>query len=120
MGGGGGRGQAELPARPVVSDSSSLIALSQINCLHLLEGLFGTVIAPPMVQQETARTMTFPTWLVVRTPQTPLDTRLVDARLDAGEHQVIHLAMETSARRVILDDLKARRTARSLGLPIFV
>ncbi|MBI2760605.1 MAG: DUF3368 domain-containing protein [Chloroflexi bacterium] len=86
--------------------------------MHLLERLFGTVIAPPMVQRETARTMDFPTWLIVRTPQTSVEPRLVDARLDAGEHQVIHLAMETSARRVILDDLKARRTARSLGLPI--
>ncbi len=38
--------------------------------------------------------------------------------LGPGESEAIALAVEASAARVILDDKKARRTARQLGLPV--
>lgn len=108
-----------------VVDTSPLIFLAKLDRLDLLRTGADQVVAPPAVFQEIDE---YPdaaseqiedakrTWLSVRSPT---DRRLVDvlmADLDAGESEVIALALELEAERVVLDDLDARRLAQRLGI----
>ena len=107
-----------------VVDTSPLIFLAKLNRLDLLRKSADQVVAPPAVFQEIAEHPDEASvriddarlsWLSVGTVR---DRRVVDvlmADLDAGESEVIALAMETKAERVVLDDLDARRFAHRVG-----
>jgi predicted nucleic acid-binding protein len=108
-----------------VVDTSPLIFLAKLDRLDLLRRSADQIVAPPAVfreideypdsaskQIEDAKT----SWLSIRAVE---DRRLVDvlmADLDAGEAEVIALALESEAERVVLDDLDARRLAQRLGV----
>jgi len=108
-----------------VVDTSPLIFLAKLDRLDLLQRGADQVVAPPAVFQEIDE---YPdvasnriedakkSWLQVRAVE---DRRLVDvlmADLDAGESEVIALALEVEAERAVLDDLDARRLAQRLGV----
>lgn len=108
-----------------VVDTSPLIFLAKLDRLDLLRKGADQVVAPPAVIQEIDE---YPdaasekieeakqSWLSVRTVE---DRRLVDilmADLDAGESEVIALALESEAERAVLDDLDARRLAHRVGV----
>lgn len=108
-----------------VVDTSPLIFLAKLDHLDLLRKGADTVYIPRAVLQEVrakpdAATQVIEracqTWLLVR----PIDDRrtvdIIQADLDLGEAEVIALAREVGADRVVLDDLDARRFARRLGL----
>jgi predicted nucleic acid-binding protein len=106
-------------AQVVVADASVLIALVQVGQLALLERLYVEVVIPPAVQREVAPSLPkLPPWIHTQTLQRPLDSRVAEAALDAGETEAITLALETRAEWVILDDLQARRLAKDLGLSV--
>lgn len=108
-----------------VVDTSPLIFLAKLDRLDLLRRGAEQIVVPPAVFREIdeypdsasesidkAKT----SWLSMRAVE---DRRLVDvlmADLDAGESEVIALALELEAERVILDDLDARRLAQRLGV----
>ena len=107
-----------------VVDTSPLIFLSKLNRLDLLQGaeriLVPTAVLreiqeyPDEVAAEVEKAQR--SWLQVQAVQ---DRGVVDvlmADLDAGEAEVIALAREVSAERVIMDDLDGRRFAHRLGL----
>jgi uncharacterized protein len=100
-----------------VFDASSLIALTQIDRLWLLPRLFQTVVVPPAVALEAVGTVGAPTWFVSHAPPSPIDVRILEASLDAGETEAIAVALALGAE-VVLDDLPARRLALELGLPV--
>ncbi len=58
-----------------------------------------------------------PSWLVERSAG-PLPLSLSAAELGRGETETIALALRLGAARVILDERRATRHARSLGLPV--
>lgn len=108
-----------------VVDTSPLIFLAKLDRLDLLKRGADQIVAPPAVLREIDE---YPdsaserieeakrSWLSVRAVE---DRRLVDvlmADLDVGESEVIALALELVAERVILDDLDARRLAQRLGV----
>jgi len=108
-----------------VVDTSPLIFLAKLDRLDLLKRGAEQVVAPPAVFREIDE---YPdaasekiedakkSWLSIRAVE---DRRLVDvlmADLDAGESEVIALALEVEAERVVLDDLDARRLAQRLGV----
>ena len=105
-----------MPDSITVSNSSGLIALESIGRLDLLRQLYGTVTIPPAVFQECGATL--PTWFSVQAVQNQGLVRSLRMNLGAGESEAIALASELSAARVIMDDKKARRTAKQLGLPV--
>jgi hypothetical protein len=106
-------------AQVVVADASVLIALVQIGQLALLERLYVEVVIPPAVQREVAPSLpTLPSWIHAQALQRPLDRRVAEAALDAGETEAISMALETRAEWVILDDLQARRLAKDVGLSV--
>jgi predicted nucleic acid-binding protein len=106
----------------IVSDSSPLIALAKIGRLNLLEH---EIIVPKAVFEEITRswreyTRKLYTWgknrvSVVKNRQAVEYLELV---LDRGEAEVIVLAEELKADAILIDDLKARKTANLRGLTV--
>lgn len=94
--------------------------------LGLLTQLVGAVIMPQEVFQELAagiarddtslHAQTTP-GLIVRPNPVQVDAWL-GAEMDLGEASVIQTALDEGIGTVILDDLKARRVARRLGLAV--
>jgi predicted nucleic acid-binding protein len=105
-------------ARPVIADSSTLIALEQIGQLDLLMQLFSQLLVPPAVAQETARSVTLPAWIAVQTLGQPIGPQILGSSLGPGESEAISLALELGVQWIVLDDLGARRLAARLGLPV--
>lgn len=103
---------------PVVSNASPLIVLVQIEQLHLLEQLFGTVIIPLPVVREIRPTISSPAWIEQHSLTQPIRSAILDASLGAGENEAISLALETQARLTILDDRPARKLAQELSLVV--
>jgi uncharacterized protein len=101
----------------VVADASALICLTLVDQLSILPGLFGRVLIPPAVAVEaTRRGAELPSWVDVRPPSRPIDERIANARLGAGETEVLCLGLELPVALLILDDGAARDLASELGL----
>jgi len=103
----------------VVSNSSPLIALTQIGRLDLLGRLHPQVFIPPAVAKEISPTVQrLPSWLAVKPLLLPRHPDTVSGSIGPGEHEVISLGLELRAERLILDERPARRLAASLGLSV--
>lgn len=96
-----------------VTNSTCLIALERIGHLPLLPQLFVSVLAPPAVQAEFGQPLP---WLAVVDVQNHPLLAALRTQVDEGEAQAIALALERGEVRIILDDKKARRVARQMGL----
>lgn len=99
----------------IISDSSCLIILKNIDQLYVLEKLFGQVLITPEIYDEIGETL--PGWIIVRKARDPKYQALINASLDSGESSAIALAAEYENPLLILDDLKARNYAESLNIP---
>ena len=98
--------------------------LHQAGLLAILPALVGPVLIPPAVDAELAvgrsLGLDLPNpvqlgWLTIR-PPTHASSVSLPPGLDAGEAEVLALALGCSDAVVILDDALARRAAQSLGL----
>jgi predicted nucleic acid-binding protein len=76
--------------------------------------MYGTVIITPEVAKEFREALA--EWIMVVPVGDSYKTKLIEKTLDLGEASVIALAMETNDALLILDDGKARRFAKSIGL----
>lgn len=103
--------------RPVViSDSSCLIALLNIDRLDLLRSVYGIVLVTPEVAHEVS--IPLPQWVEVRAAVKAAHEYPWRREVDLGESSAIALALEIPDAILILDDLAARRVAKRLGLAI--
>ena len=103
----------------VVSNSSPIIALDNIDQLSLLNSVFGEVLVPPAVWDEvTAKKPRMPGWIRRLALEQPIAPEVLSATLGPGEREAICLARELSTDLLLLDDLPARRLARALGFKI--
>jgi predicted nucleic acid-binding protein len=100
----------------VVPDTSCLIALRSLRQLSLLRQFYETPVVPPAVAREYGHNL--PGWLRTRTPDDPKLLALLGATLGPGEAEVIALAARHANSLLILDDLRARRTATRMGLRV--
>jgi predicted nucleic acid-binding protein len=110
-----------------VVDASPLIFLAHLDRLELLQQGADAVLVPTGVFQEiqakadasTSRLATaWETWLQIEPVRNRRAVELLGLELDAGEAEVVALARERQADRVVMDDLAGRRAARRLGLPL--
>ena len=110
--------------REVISNTSPLQYLYQLDLLDLLPALYGEVLVPAGVVSEIAagcsRGVSLPhlealPWLHVCEVGTPALLSLIPD-LGAGEREVLALALEKPGALVILDDSQARRLAERLEL----
>lgn len=101
----------------VIADASVLIALGWVSQLEILPALFGRVTVPPMVAAEATRQGNpLPVWVDVRPLAYAIDGRVIAARLDPGESEVLSLGLEMPGALLILDDGAAREMAAQLRL----
>ena len=103
---------------PIVSNSSPLIALEQIERLDLIHALFGEILIPDAVAVEIAPTVQARSWIRQRSLSLPLPPETLRPALGSGERAAISLAVETNASAIILDDEPARKVAAQLKIPI--
>ena len=114
-------------ASVVIADSTCLIGLSKISRLELLPALFGRITLAPAVWHEVvvqgqgrggSAEVQNANWIDVTEVRDMQAVEMLRKELGAGESQSMVLAQELHASLVILDDARARRKARQLGLPI--
>jgi predicted nucleic acid-binding protein len=100
----------------IISDTSCLIVLTNINRLDLLKDLCNTVYITPEVAAEYG--LPLPPWIQVVPVQDTKKIQAIETVLDLGESTAIALALETENCLLILDDNKARRYAKHIGLSL--
>jgi predicted nucleic acid-binding protein len=108
----------------IISDTTPLRYLIEIEKAYALENLFGRIIIPQAVLNDLQRPKTpqpvkdwivnHPTWLEVR--QADLSLYKPQKRIGAGEREAFALALELQADAVLLDDKGAMVEAKRLGL----
>ncbi|GHV92185.1 hypothetical protein AGMMS50268_26880 [Spirochaetia bacterium] len=98
----------------IISDTSCLIALTNIGRLDLLKELCKIVYITPEVAAEFGEIL--PDWIQVIPVKDVLKVKTINNILDLGESTAIALALETQNSLLILDDGKARRFAKNIGL----
>jgi predicted nucleic acid-binding protein len=111
---------------PLVSDTTGLRYLIEIEAVHLLSAMFDYVVIPPAVVAELQRPKTPaqvrawmaspPTWLVIRQPTTLPDASL--DRLHAGERDALLLMYESAAPLFLTDDGTAYKVALRQHTPV--
>jgi predicted nucleic acid-binding protein len=98
----------------VISNTSCLIALTNINMLEILQKRYGNIYITPEVEREFGETL--PDWIFVVPVKDAYRTQLINRFLDIGESSTIALSSEINDPLLILDDGKARKYAKSMGL----
>ena len=100
----------------VISDTSCLIALSNIGMLHILKDLYQEIIITEDVKDEFGDNL--PDWIMVSRVINKERQREIENRLDTGEASSIALALEIGNSILIIDEIKGRKIAKSLNLEI--
>jgi len=100
----------------IVSDTSCLILLQKIHQLNLLKDLFGKIIITQEVQNEFNGTL--PDFFAIQDARDVNYVRILETFLDKGEASVIALALEFDDCLLIIDELKGRKEAKSMGIKI--
>ncbi|MEM6766714.1 MAG: DUF3368 domain-containing protein [Bacteroidota bacterium] len=100
----------------IISDTSCLIVLRNIDELTLLQKVYSSIITTKEVADEFGDE--FPDWILIKSPKDQQKQQLLSFQVDKGEASAIALAMELPTEAIILDDYKARQLAVKLGLPV--
>lgn len=107
-----------------ISNSSPMIALAVARELEIFKHLFGNILIPPKVYREVVEECkdaeekryllhVVEDFITVAHPEKYHD---FERRLDAGEIEVLSLALEQRPDFLIIDDRKARNEAIDIGL----
>ncbi len=99
-----------------ISDTSCLIALSNIGRLDILHDVFGEVFITDIVVQEFGYPL--PSWLKTIHVNNTNKMHELEKQLDSGEASVIALALEHPDCILIIDEMKGRKIAESNNLKI--
>jgi predicted nucleic acid-binding protein len=100
----------------IISDTSCLIALTNIKRLEVLSQVCESVLITPEIAAEYGEPL--PDWITVVPVRDAAKTLLIKKTLDPGEASAIALALETKDPLLILDDAQARSYAMDIGLSI--
>jgi len=114
-----------MPALPVILNNTPLVALQSIEQLDLLHKLFAVVWIPTAGENEFLATEMDARQPILKQAPWLQTVKLANSRhalvytgLDRGEAEVLALAVEHSARLVIMDERKGRQYAHRLCLPL--
>lgn len=111
----------------IVADTTPLSELAKIKQLDLLQKVYSKILIPPEVYQEiitgehpAKHLIKSVNWIEIYQVSQP--DKIITLRniteLDLGECAAIILAEELKAKRVLIDDLEARKVAISRNLPV--
>ncbi len=108
----------------VFSNTTPIIALSSIQCLHLLPELFGEIYLVDEVIEECSFGGSIPvpalpeiSW-IKQVHSTPINHASVLLELDKGEKHTLDMACKHQADWVIIDEKIGRNMAEYLGLRV--
>ena len=103
----------------IISDSTTLIILFDLERMELLSNLFPKIIIPFAVYEEISvkKSIDLPVFISVQEvmPSEKLET--LKKLLDLGESEAIALALELKSK-LIIDEKKGRKIAMNQGLEI--
>ena len=113
----------------VVSNSSPLIILALAGQFDLLREFYGTVLIPNEVYEEVtiagdglpgSTEVREASWIkTLRAPIEPSEALVGACKgLGDGERSAIYLASATNANLVLIDEAKARRVAKRVGMSV--
>lgn len=113
-----------MPFAPVILNNTPLIAFWLLERLDILAALYGSVLIPVSVRSEflaveresRQNALLIANWIQVASP-TKVQVMPLLLGLDQGEADVLWLAVELSARLVIIDERRGRRYAQRIGVP---
>jgi len=98
----------------VISDASCLIILDKINNIDILNRLYQNIVTTPEVSKEFGKPLPF--WISVKDTTNKNYQRVLETTIDPGEASAIALSLDYKQPLLLLDDLKARKMAKKLGL----
>ena len=113
----------------VISDTTPLISLMKIESLNILEKMYKEIIIPKAVYDELIINMDYQSEIDIIQNCRFLQTKIVkenlsvsllqkQLKLDLGESEAIVLANNIDADLIIIDERKARRIAKDIGLNV--
>jgi uncharacterized protein len=108
----------------VVSDTSAISNLLQVDLLHILNLVYGKIIIPQAVYEELCeiesqkQIVDSLKWIEVGFPSDIEFIKKLESDLDVGESEAIALAIELKADFLVIDELIGRKIAESLGIRI--
>lgn len=113
----------------VISDTTPLISLIKIEFLDILENMYKKIIIPKAVYDELIINIDYQSEIDIIQKCTFLQTKIVEEnlsvsllqkqlKLDLGESEAIVLANSMNADLIIIDERKARRIAKDIGLTV--
>ena len=100
----------------IISDTSCLIALTNIGLLDILRNLYEAVLVTPEVADEYGEPI--PEWISIRSVKDTSKINNFNRVIGLGESSAIALALELDGVLLIVDDWEARQFAMNLGLNI--
>jgi predicted nucleic acid-binding protein len=103
----------------IVSDTSAITSLIQINQVHLLRRLYERVLIPVAVEKELRREHSeLPAFLEVVSVNDAVLTRRFSDQLDAGESEAIAIMLEGHGDLLLIDERKGRKIAQREGIRV--
>ena len=106
----------------IVSDTTPLISLMKVSQLDLLAQLYGKILIPRAVYEELTSNKRFPAEAEqIKNSRfiTIIDVKTtLELGLDRGETEAISYAKEMEADYLLMDEVKGRKVAKSLGLNV--
>ena len=103
----------------VVSDTSPVTALLQVDRCGLLRDLFGEVVLPEAVYTELRRYHDkLPDFLRIERVTDPEQVAVLAATLDQGEAEAIVLAEQLGADLLLMDENTGRQVASTRGIAV--
>ena len=109
----------------IISDTSPIANLIQINRLNILHQLFDQILVPPSVHTEILKLEKFGfaletylegDWIEIRDPTNKEMVEELRTEIDQGESEAIALAEELNAQLIIIDERLGTQIAREKGL----
>ena len=100
----------------IISDTSCLIALTNIDHLNILKQLYEVILVTPEVAAEYGELL--PEWIVTKPVKDTGKIKAFNRFIDLGEASAIALALENEEAVLVIDDKEARLFASNLGLKI--
>jgi predicted nucleic acid-binding protein len=100
----------------VIADASTLIIFDKLDQLDILQKIYGDIYTTPVISNEFKKPL--PSWIKVESVKDQKYVKFIQTQVDVGEATAIALAAEREDPLLILDDLKARKLARQLGMKI--
>lgn len=99
----------------MLSNSSCLIALDNIDMLFILRERYEHIYISEEVVEEFGKPLE--NWIHIKSVQNRNYLKILANLVDLGEASTIALSLENPQHTMILDDLKARKLAKNMGLP---